>query len=59
MGSWSYIQPELRALMDDIGLSKVELGYIGREAKASPATGISRNHVREQEAIINQVMDYA
>ena len=59
MGSWNYIQPELRALMDDIGLSKVELGYIGREAKASPATGISRNHVREQEAIINQVMDYA
>jgi 2-oxoglutarate dehydrogenase E1 component len=44
-GAWSFMEPRLRAL----GYS---VEYVGRDASASPATGSSQVHKREQKEIV-------
>ncbi len=52
MGSWSFMQERLRpGLRDD-----QTLGYVGREAAASPATGSLKLHRRNQEQILAEAL---
>ena len=53
MGAFTYIQPKISALMDDLGLKKTAFEYVGRTERASPATGSIYNHNREQQEIID------
>ena len=41
MGAWTYIQPKLTALLDELGLKKVPVEYNGRTERASPAVRFS------------------
>ncbi|MBK8481616.1 MAG: 2-oxoglutarate dehydrogenase E1 component [Proteobacteria bacterium] len=50
-GAWSFLEPRLRALFPDR-----PLGYVGREASASPATGSLRRHREEQEWVIKEAL---
>lgn len=53
MGAWSYIAPKLRAL-----LSKgVELEYVGRPERASPAEGYPAAHAAEQTRIVAAALE--
>jgi 2-oxoglutarate dehydrogenase E1 component len=45
MGGATFMEPRLRALGYDVG-------YVGRDASASPATGSLRTHRREQEELV-------
>jgi multifunctional 2-oxoglutarate metabolism enzyme len=49
MGSWSFIAPQLQAL-----LGGIPLRYVGRPANPSPATGSARLHQVEQEHLVVQ-----
>ncbi|HXH12956.1 MAG TPA: 2-oxoglutarate dehydrogenase E1 component [Alphaproteobacteria bacterium] len=52
MGAWSFIAPRLHEILPEPwGLS-----YCGRHEAATPATGLHRAHVREQQAIIDQAL---
>ena len=42
-GAWSYIA----TFHDDLGLK-----YVGRSASASPATGFSKVHAKEQDKLV-------
>ena len=56
MGAWSYMQPRLRALLDDPnGLDRpgLTLTYIGRPERASPAVGSAARHTKEQAHIVD------
>jgi 2-oxoglutarate dehydrogenase E1 component len=46
MGGWSFVEPRLRAILDQ------EVHYVGRDASASPATGSRQIHLREQKELI-------
>ncbi|MFZ5806731.1 MAG: 2-oxoglutarate dehydrogenase E1 component [Verrucomicrobiota bacterium] len=48
MGAWSYIEPRLRALFGR------EILYAGRDASASPATGMLAVHELEQKDVVEQ-----
>ncbi len=48
MGAWSYMSPQLSALLG----SRFELNVIARPARSSPATGFSDLFQFEQEQII-------
>lgn len=50
MGGWGFVGPRLEALIGR------ELGFIGRKAAASPATGSHRAHLVEQEAILREAL---
>jgi len=52
-GSWLFIDPRLRAVTPE----KVKVSYIGRQERASTASGHQEVHVREQQAIISSTLN--
>jgi len=48
MGAWTFIQPRLETLFER------KIAYAGRPAAASPATGSSALHKREQETLVKE-----
>jgi 2-oxoglutarate dehydrogenase E1 component len=55
MGAYTYIQPKLAELLDEVGKKKLRVEYAGRSERASPAVGSPHQHQKEQQAIIDQV----
>ena len=51
MGAWPFI----RALLEDMVEDRIALGYIGRDASASPAEGSAAWHASTQKELIAQV----
>jgi len=49
MGAWSFIEPRLRAM-------GVHVQYVGRDASASPATGVKKVHEKEQKELVDQAL---
>ena len=57
MGAYQYVEPRLRQLMDQLGLKKIEIEYIGRPERSSPAVGSPRVHANEQNEIVTQCLN--
>ncbi len=55
MGSWHYISHPMRDTMNKAGLEDLTLTYIGRNFRASPATGSAKRHKHEQQSIVDAV----
>jgi 2-oxoglutarate dehydrogenase E1 component len=53
MGAWTHVQPKLNALLEELGLKKMTVEYVGRTERASPAVGSTYHHQREQQEIID------
>jgi 2-oxoglutarate dehydrogenase E1 component len=51
-GSWQFVAPLLRAIVGADG----DLGYIGRDEAASPATGSYKIHEAEESAILDEAL---
>ncbi len=49
MGAWRYIEPWLRRAAGD----RLQVGYVGRPERASPAEGYARAHKDQQQRIVN------
>ncbi len=56
MGACTWVLPRLRKLADDLGLNKIEIEYVGRVERSSPAAGSARVHQREQEEIVQKCL---
>lgn len=54
MGAWSFMEPRLRDLLGELGRKKVEIQYVGRVDKASPAVGSPKLHEKEQGEILEK-----
>ncbi|MBI1170530.1 2-oxoglutarate dehydrogenase E1 component [bacterium] len=55
-GAWSFIEPELEALLTKIGATHTRPRYAGRIASAAPATGLASKHKAEQVALVNDAL---
>jgi 2-oxoglutarate dehydrogenase E1 component len=53
MGAWMYLEPKLR----EVAPAGVDVRYIGRPERASPAEGYPAAHVGEQSRIIREALD--
>ncbi len=51
-GSWQFVAPLLRAMLGGDG----NLGYVGRDEAASPATGSYKIHQGEESAILDEAL---
>ncbi|MCJ8277799.1 MAG: hypothetical protein MJK18_13230, partial [Bdellovibrionales bacterium] len=58
MGAWSYIYHPLKESIQASGLDKLDVEYIGRDFRASPATGSMKVHVEQQQMIIDKVFSF-
>jgi 2-oxoglutarate dehydrogenase E1 component len=56
MGAWTFVQPEVEAVLGNLAGKTLRLRYVGRDAAAAPATGLLRRHVKEQTAIVNAAL---
>ncbi len=55
MGSWTFVDRRLEYALEDIDIKAKRPFYAGRMPAASPATGLMKVHVREQ----NQLVEWA
>jgi len=55
MGSWTFVDRRLEYVLEDANIKAKRPVYAGRSPAASPATGLMKNHVREQ----NQLVEWA
>ncbi len=52
MGAWTYLEEYLREKFEITPI------YVGRPAAASPATGSTKRHAKEQQEIIDEMISY-
>ena len=52
MGAWSFAAPRVEAVLAEVGMRQTRPVYAGRPAAASPATGLYRQHVKEQATLV-------
>ena len=53
MGSWTFVDRRLEYALDDIDIKAKRPVYAGRMPSASPATGLMKVHVDEQNRLVN------
>ncbi|WOI56895.1 2-oxoglutarate dehydrogenase E1 component [Palleronia sp. LCG004] len=52
-GPWSYIEPNIEWVLSRIDAKHKRPTYTGRQAAASPATGLASQHKAQQAALVN------
>jgi 2-oxoglutarate dehydrogenase E1 component len=52
MGAWTYVEPRLREMAGE----RVEVSYVGRPERASPAEGYPAAHIAEQSRIVREAL---
>jgi 2-oxoglutarate dehydrogenase E1 component len=57
-GAFSYIEPNLEWVLSRIGAKHTRAVYVGRDASASPATGLASKHKAQQEALVNDALTF-
>lgn len=53
MGAWAHV---MRMFMKHDETKEIRLKYVGRAENASPATGFSKSHAQQQQAIIDAIV---
>ncbi|WP_135081848.1 2-oxoglutarate dehydrogenase E1 component [Terasakiella sp. SH-1] len=56
MGYWSFVFPRLVYICQEMGMKGGLPGYSGRKASASPATGLNKVHVAEQQFLVQDAL---
>ncbi len=59
MGGWAFMRPWLEQSMQESGQEGLDLHYVGRKRRASPATGSPGRHNEEQAEILEHVFKLA
>jgi 2-oxoglutarate dehydrogenase E1 component len=55
-GAWSFIEPELEAILTKLRGKPTRMSFAGRKASASPATGLASRHKFEQQQLVAQAL---
>jgi 2-oxoglutarate dehydrogenase E1 component len=55
-GAWTFIEPNVEWVLKRIGAKTTRPQYVGRNASASPATGLASQHKAQQAALVNEAL---
>jgi len=58
-GAWSFVEDLLVECLSEAGFTGMRPQYAGREASASPATGLAKRHAAEQAALIETALGHS
>jgi 2-oxoglutarate dehydrogenase E1 component len=58
-GAWFFVQPLLETCLAEAGFDGMRPQYAGRDASASPATGLAKRHAAEQAALIAAALGHS
>ena len=56
-GGWFFVEPILEMVLTHISHSCKRADYAGRQSAASPATGLAKQHIEQQEKLIAQALE--
>jgi len=56
MGAWWFVMERLDTVLVEIGRGDIRPKYAGRKEASSPATGLLKIHIREQQVLIDQAL---
>ena len=59
MGAWSFLDRRIEKVLRGIGIKAKRPDYVGREAAASPATGLAKVHTAQQAALVAAALNAA
>jgi len=59
MGGWNFVDRRIEALLAGLDIMAKRPVYVGREAAASPATGLARTHNEQQVALVKAALGVA
>ncbi len=55
-GAWTFVEPNIEWILRRIDANTLRPQYAGRPAAASPATGLTLQHKKQQEALVNNAL---
>ncbi|HVM21831.1 MAG TPA: 2-oxoglutarate dehydrogenase E1 component [Sphingomicrobium sp.] len=58
-GAWFFVEPLIEACLANAGHGAMRPQYAGRDAGASPATGLAKRHAAEQAALIAAALGHS
>ncbi|WP_417249616.1 2-oxoglutarate dehydrogenase E1 component [Celeribacter sp.] len=56
-GAWNFVEPNIEWVLTRIGAKHTRPTYTGRNASASPATGLASQHKAQQTALVNDALN--
>jgi 2-oxoglutarate dehydrogenase E1 component len=56
MGAWSFVDRRIEKVLSTLYMRVRRPVYVGREAAASPATGLARTHLAQQSQVVASVL---
>ena len=58
-GAWFFVEPLIEQCLADAGFKGLRPQFAGRDASASPATGLAKRHATEQAALIAAALGHS
>ena len=58
-GAWFFVEPLLEGCLAEAGFAGIRPQYAGRDAAASPASGLAKRHAAEQAALIAAALGHS
>ncbi|WP_298467313.1 2-oxoglutarate dehydrogenase E1 component [uncultured Erythrobacter sp.] len=55
-GSWFFVESHIEQSLTDAGHAGMRPSYAGRDASASPATGLAKRHIEQQEKLVAEAL---
>jgi len=56
MGGWRFLDRRIEEVLKNLDIAAKRPNYVGRDAAASPATGLARTHNAQQAALVAQAL---
>lgn len=56
MGAWLFLDRRLESVLTELNTYQTRPSYVGREASASPATGVLSRHLAEQQKLVAETL---
>jgi len=56
MGAWTFVDRRIEAVLKRLDIAAKRPSYVGREAAASPATGLARTHQAQQNKLVAEAL---
>ena len=56
MGAWNFVDRRIETMLGGLDMQAKRPAYVGREAAASPATGLARAHNEQQAALVKAAL---
>ncbi|NKB26674.1 MAG: 2-oxoglutarate dehydrogenase E1 component [Rhodobacteraceae bacterium] len=55
-GAWTFMDPNIEWVLTRINAKTTRAAYVGRQASASPATGLASQHKTQQAALVDEAL---